>query len=49
VVLGLGPNPQTPNPKSPIPNPQSPLILIITSISLNKLYIIKYLIKINIK
>jgi len=22
--LGVGPNPQTPNPQSPIPNPQSP-------------------------
>jgi len=24
-VWGLGPNPQTPNPQSPIPNPQSPI------------------------
>jgi hypothetical protein len=24
-VLGMGPNPQIPNPQSPIPNPQSPI------------------------
>jgi len=24
-VLAFGPNPQTPNPQSPIPNPQSPI------------------------
>jgi len=24
-VMGLGPNPPTPNPQSPIPNPQSPI------------------------
>jgi hypothetical protein len=26
---GFGPNPQTPNPQSPIPNPQSPIYLLI--------------------
>jgi len=25
--LGIGPNPQSPNPQSPIPNPQSPIDL----------------------
>jgi hypothetical protein len=25
--LGIGPNPQSPIPKSPIPNPQSPFVL----------------------
>jgi len=27
--LGIGPNPQSPIPQSPIPNPQSPIYIIL--------------------
>jgi hypothetical protein len=34
-VWGFCPNPQTPNPQSPIPNPQSPVNLLIRKIKIN--------------